>query len=148
MTSHANKRRQAKDKAGGQRRPTKLHISNIVGTNTVDPEKKDRKEIEDNVCHEYSRILSEKLIPFHPLYLTPSLAIFTAYQNTSQVSGGALASWPSDSRCTYNGDVLHFQLGLSLSGGSLFEATSFSLVRGKVTGLVGTNGAGKTSLAR
>mmetsp|Transcript_27780 Transcript_27780/g.44765 ORF Transcript_27780/g.44765 Transcript_27780/m.44765 type:complete len:117 (+) Transcript_27780:18-368(+) len=116
MTSHANKRRQAKDKAGGQRRPTKLHISNIVGTNTVDPEKKDRKEIEDN--------------------------------NTSQVSGGALASWPSDSRCTYNGDVLHFQLGLSLSGGSLFEATSFSLVRGKVTGLVGTNGAGKTSLAR
>lgn len=60
----------------------------------------------------------------------------------------ALPIWTSDSNCTYHGVSLNFHLGLSHDSCVLFEPSDFSLVRGHVTGLVGTNGAGKTSLAK
>jgi len=59
-----------------------------------------------------------------------------------------LATWTSDSRCVYHGNSLNFRLGLVHDGCLLFEPTDFSLVRRHITGLVGTNGSGKTSLAR
>ena len=57
-------------------------------------------------------------------------------------------SYTSDSHCSYNKQSLNFTLGLAHDNCVLFETSNFSLVRGQVTGLVGTNGAGKTSLAK
>ena len=59
-----------------------------------------------------------------------------------------LPAWTSDSSCSYHGDSLHCRLGLAHDANTLFEPTDFSLIRGAVTGLVGTNGSGKTSLAK
>ena len=52
----------------------------------------------------------------------------------------------SDSKCVYNGSELSIDLGLEYSGTVLFETSSISLQHGIVYGLVGANGAGKSSL--
>lgn len=57
-------------------------------------------------------------------------------------------TWTSDSSCLYHGDSFNFHLGLSHGSVCLFSPSDFSLVRGMVTTLVGSNGAGKTSLAK
>ena len=67
--------------------------------------------------------------------------------NNSSPSTQFLAAWTTDSHCSYHGDSFNFILGLTHDGHVLFETSSFALHRGKVTGLVGTNGAGKSSLA-
>ncbi|KAL7463550.1 hypothetical protein ACHAXS_003907 [Conticribra weissflogii] len=54
----------------------------------------------------------------------------------------------SDSSASYQGHAIHFRLGLAHEQCSLFEPCDFSLVRGKITGIVGWNGSGKTSLAK
>lgn len=59
-----------------------------------------------------------------------------------------LPRWTSDSSCNYNGSSLNFRLGLAHDNCVLFETSEFSLIHGKITGLVGTNGSGKTSLAK
>lgn len=59
-----------------------------------------------------------------------------------------LADWTTDSVCNYHGESLKFRLALSHPGCVLFESSEFALLRGRVTGLVGTNGSGKTSLAK
>jgi len=54
----------------------------------------------------------------------------------------------SDSSASYQGHAIHFRLGLAHDQCLLFEPCDFSLVRGKITGIVGWNGSGKTSLAK
>ncbi|KAL7570698.1 hypothetical protein ACA910_017822 [Epithemia clementina (nom. ined.)] len=64
------------------------------------------------------------------------------------LTGNHLATWTTDSHCSYHGESFHFTLGLAHEDGHvLFDTSSFCLHRGTVTGLVGTNGSGKSSLA-
>jgi ABC-type branched-subunit amino acid transport system ATPase component len=67
---------------------------------------------------------------------------------TTTTSLAILPSWTSDSCSSYHGDCLRFRVGLSHDNFTLIESSDFSLLRGTITGLVGTNGAGKTSLAK
>ena len=59
-----------------------------------------------------------------------------------------LPTWTSDSCCNYHVQSISFHLGLTHDRFLLFEPGDFSLVRGSITGLIGTNGSGKTSLAK
>ena len=59
-----------------------------------------------------------------------------------------VSSWESDSQCCYHGTSLQIRVGLRNNSTLLFDSTEFSFVRGYITGLVGVNGSGKTSLAR
>ncbi|GFH56551.1 hypothetical protein CTEN210_13027 [Chaetoceros tenuissimus] len=64
------------------------------------------------------------------------------------MSAGSLAGFTS-SDCQYNKNTLNIN-DLSLAHGSrtLFNNASFSINRGEVSGLIGINGSGKTSLSR
>eukprot|EP00934_Nitzschia_sp_Nitz4_P000674 Nitzschia sp. Nitz4//scaffold136_size62208//18916//20829//NITZ4_006364-RA/size62208-processed-gene-0.10-mRNA-1//1//CDS//3329535606//674//frame0 len=67
-----------------------------------------------------------------------------------------LAVPTSDSHCQWTGSALQVRLGITHAGAAtgssdsnaLFNPTDFVLPRGRVTGLVGTNGSGKTSLVQ
>ena len=70
-------------------------------------------------------------------------------QTTSQSCLNELATWSTSSQCTYNGQVLSIVDGsLGFDGLDLFRDAHFSLERGSIYGLVGRNGAGKSSLVR
>eukprot|EP00980_Cylindrotheca_fusiformis_P001241 scaffold332_cov117-Cylindrotheca_fusiformis.AAC.1 len=59
-----------------------------------------------------------------------------------------LATLTSNSTCSYHGHSINLHVGLSHDSCLLFDPAEVSLVRQSVTGLVGTNGSGKTSLAK
>ena len=65
-----------------------------------------------------------------------------------QSSSEQLPTLTSDSTCSYHGHSVNLHLGLSHDSCLLFDPADFTLVRESVTGLVGTNGAGKSSLAK
>ncbi|CAJ1945150.1 unnamed protein product [Cylindrotheca closterium] len=59
-----------------------------------------------------------------------------------------LPTLTSDSTCTYHGHSINLHVGLTHDSCLLFDPSDVSLVRKTITGLVGTNGAGKSSLAK
>lgn len=59
-----------------------------------------------------------------------------------------LPTWTSDSHCRWHGDSLSIRLGLTHANCLLLEPVDFSLPANVCTALVGTNGCGKTSLAK
>lgn len=60
----------------------------------------------------------------------------------------SLPTLTSDSVCSYHYHSLNLCLGLSHDCLTLFNPSDISLIRGKITGLCGVNGSGKTSLAK
>lgn len=59
-----------------------------------------------------------------------------------------LPTLTSDSICSYHGHSINLHVGLTHDSCLLFDPSDVSLVRESITGLVGTNGAGKSSLAK
>jgi len=71
-----------------------------------------------------------------------------ATEPPSRASPSDLPTYTSDTSCSYHGHSINLHIGLTHDSCLLFEPSDVSLVRQAITGLVGTNGAGKSSLAK
>ena len=67
---------------------------------------------------------------------------------SSSSSSSQLPTLTSDSTCSYHGHSINLHVGLTHDSCLLFDPSDVSLVRESITGLVGTNGSGKSSLAK
>lgn len=74
---------------------------------------------------------------------TPSPSSFVA------AGGDEIATWSTDSTCTYNGEVISLTGSLGYDDGNpLFRDAHVVLQRGLIVGVVGVNGSGKTSFVK